>query len=42
MLKTTFQKAEPEILIYRDFEKFTFTNFQSELTRKLYPSNSYE
>ena len=29
MLKTTFQKEEPKILIYRYFKKFTYIDFQS-------------
>ena len=38
ILKTTFQKEEPKILIYRDFKKFMYTDFQSELNSR----NSYE
>ena len=42
MLKIIFKKEEPQILIYHDFKKFTFTNFQSELISKLSSRNSYE
>ena len=39
-LKTTFQKEEPKILIYRDFKKVTCTDFQSELNLNLSEYNS--
>ena len=42
MLKIIFKKEEPKILIYHDFKKFTFTNFQSEIISKLSSRNSYE
>ena len=42
ILKTTFQKEEQKILIYRDFKKFTFKAFQSELINELNSRNSYE
>ena len=35
MLKTTFQKEELTMLTQRDFKKFTYTNFHSELAGKL-------
>ena len=41
ILKTTFQKEEPKILIYRYFKKFTKTDFQSELRSKPNSRNSY-
>ena len=31
MLKTTFQKSEPEQLIYRDFQNFCFESFKNDL-----------
>ena len=40
--KTKIQEEEPKILIYRDFKKFTYTNFQSELKSKLNSRNSYQ
>ena len=42
ILKTTFQKEEPKILIYHDFKKITFTDFQSELINELNSRNLYE
>ena len=42
ILKTIFQKEESKILIYRDFKKFTFIDFQSELINELNSRNSYE
>ena len=42
ILKTTFQKEELKILIYCDFKKFTFTDFQSELINEFISRNSYE
>ena len=40
ILKTTFQKKEPKILIFRDFKKVTYTDFQSELNLNLSEPNS--
>ena len=40
ILKTTFQKEETKILIYRDFKKVTYTDFQSELNLNLSEPNS--
>ena len=34
ILKTKFQKEEPKILIYHYFKRFTYTDFQSELTNE--------
>ena len=46
ILKTTFQKEEPKILIYHYFKKFiqiyTYTDFQSELVNKPNSHNPYE
>ena len=42
ILKTTVQKEERKILIYHYFEKFTYTDFQSELISKPNSRNSYE
>ena len=45
ILKTTFQKEEPKILICRDFKKVTYADFQPELNLNLSEpnsSNSYE
>ena len=42
ILKTTFQKEELKILIYRYFKKITYTDFQSELISELNSRNSYE
>ena len=32
MIKTTFEKEEPKLLIYCDFKKLTLTNFQYEFS----------
>ena len=42
IVKTSFQKEEPKILIYHYFKKFTYTDFQSELINKPSSCNSYE
>ena len=42
ILKTTFQKEELKILIYRYFKKITYTDFQSELISELNSRNSNE
>ena len=38
--KTKFQKEEPKILVYRDYKKVTYTDFQSELNLNLKEPNS--
>ena len=40
ILKTTFQREEPKILIFRDFKKITYTDFQSQLNLNLSEPNS--
>ena len=42
IVKTSFQKEEPKILIYHYFKKFTYTDFQSELINKPNSRNSNE
>ena len=37
--KTTFEKEEPKVLIYRDCKKFSFTSFKSELLSKFHHNN---
>ena len=39
ILKTTFQKEGTKTLIYRDFKKVTYTDFQSELNLNLSEPN---
>ena len=39
ILKTAFQKKETKILIYRDFKKVTYTDFQCELNLNLSEPN---
>ena len=40
MLKTTFQKEGQKALIYDDFRKFPYTNFQSGIINNLNSHNS--
>ena len=44
MLKTTFHKEEPEMLIYREYKTFSLKKFSSELFLKLesHESNDYQ
>ena len=39
MMKTAFEKEQPEILIYRDYKKFALSNFKSQLLSKLNHGN---
>ena len=36
MMKTTFEKAESKVLVYRDYKNFNFNSFKSELLSKLH------
>ena len=39
MMKTTFEKEESKVLVYRDYKNFSFNSFRSELLSKLNQSN---
>ena len=39
MMKTTFEKEESKVLIYRGYKNFNFNSFKSELLSKFYHNN---
>ena len=39
MMKTTFEKEESKVLVYRDYKKFNFNCFKSELFSKFHHNN---
>ena len=39
VMKTTFEKEESKVLVYRDYKNFSFNSFRSELLSKLNQSN---
>ena len=39
MMKTTFEKEESKVLVYRDYKNFSFNSFKSELLSKFHHNN---
>ena len=39
MMKTTFEKEERKVLVYRDYKNFYFKSFKSELLSKFHRNN---
>ena len=39
MMKTTFEKEERKVLVYRDYKNFNFKSFKSELLSKFHHNN---
>ena len=39
VMKTTFEKEESKVLVYRDYKNFSFNSFKSELLSKFHHNN---
>ena len=39
MMKATFEKEEPEVLVYQDYKSFSFNSFKSEMLSKFHHNN---